>query len=287
MRGLAQGTAGFSSGSGSRRAVLEHEGSSSTRSNVARGHAVSRSPTRRLARIAVMLAVLLVAGGSARARVLGDARDVPTDRVSLELQNDPVLLLEAGYGHDWPELRQLQLEAALTVPLLNIHRLDDFELSLGASLELWRRGRWGLRGGLFGSVAFTSNAAGDFAALGLELVLAPGYFDERWFLALDLRVRATVAAHLSHSDRVRDTFDERYPEGTPEAGRINGPRDGWVAFPATRYVVGLAGGYTIARRVTVYGAGGLDILPAAEGVFFGPGISVIPFYGILGAAVHW
>ena len=110
-------------------------------------------------RFALLVAGLALLCGDARARVIGSSRDVPADRASLEVQSDPVFLLELGYGHRWAEPRSLSLEATLTVPLLTVNRLDDFELGFGAAIELWRRGRWGLRGGLFGAVAYSAATA--------------------------------------------------------------------------------------------------------------------------------
>jgi len=242
----------------------------------------------------VVAALVLVTGAlatpPARGRTVAAPRDLPASGLGLELAFDPLLLLELSYAHRLNDVlgeHDLTIGGATAAPLYLLGGLDAWELTLGASLEvpLWR---WlGVTVGLATSLATTENADGSLVAWGLELAVLPGLYGDQWFAALQVAWRPTLATHITHSQRTRDAFDDRYPDGTPTGARIAGPEDGWYGFPSHRWVVGLAGGVTFRRRVTLYGGGGVDATVSDQGLFLYPGAGLFPFYGQLGVVIHW
>jgi len=241
----------------------------------------------------MVLAILLALAGPSRdaaARPVATPRALPVNGLGLELGFDPQLMFEARYGRRLPDLvgeYDLTLEASVGAPLYLFSGIDAFEFTLGAASEIPLHGRFGVTLALATSLATTENTLGRLVAWGLELAVLPGFFAERWFVALNLAWRPTLATRIEHSDYARDAFDDRYPEGTPSAEQTAGPRDGWYGFPVHRWVVGLVGGYSFGRRVTLYSGGGIDAMAQDPGYFSYPAIGVLPIYAQLGACVHW
>ena len=245
--------------------------------------------SRRILASSVLLATL-GALAPAAARPVAAPRELPLNGLGLELIFDPQLMFEARYARRLPDVMReydLTLEASIGAPLYLFSGMDAFEFTLGASSEIPLRGRFGITIALATSLATSENTLGRFVAWGLEVALLPGFYAARWFLALNLAWKPTLATHIEHSSYTRAAFDDRYPEGTPPAQQTSGPEDGWYAFPVHRWVAGLVGGYSFGRRVTLYSGAGISSMAQDPGFFSHPSLGVLPFYAQLGVCIRW
>jgi hypothetical protein len=119
------------------------------------------------------------------------------------------------------------------------------------------------------------NRAGTVHGLGLELRAAPGYHADAWSAAADLGWQGTLLSHIEHSEAARESFDERYPDGTPGA---NGPSDGWYRSTAHRLRIGFAGSRRLTRGMTLQVTAGSLFSLQRQGILVGFAHGQVPVY---------
>jgi hypothetical protein len=99
--------------------------------------------------------------------------------------------------------------------------------------------------------------------------------------------QGALATYFWHSDLVRDTFEERYPEGTEFPGATRGPSNGWSLLTASRLRAGAVGGYRLSDSVALFGGGGFEYTPNELGLISAPLLGRLPFYVHLGGDYRW
>jgi hypothetical protein len=174
-------------------------------------------------------------------------------------------------------------DGALRLPLVLLPGLDAWQLAFGLTGSGVLQNGLGATIGLHPDVRFADDSSGTKVAIGAALGARPGYYARRWSAALDLLWSTAVATHMSHSEAVKDTFRDRYPDG--RAG--DGPEDGWFAFSSHRLRLGVAGGLAAAPWLAFHGSAGFAYTPQVGGILANPPISPMPFYANVGGAYRW
>lgn len=105
---------------------------------------------------------------------------------------------------------------------------------------------------------------------------------ERLSLGISVGWLLGLSTLLLHSDYVRQAYDDRYPAGT--SGGVDGPRNGFIAFPSTRFSTGIQAGFDLTGAFALFGAGGLVFTPTSyeAGLFDTMMFGVWPFFAELG-----
>jgi len=121
----------------------------------------------------------------------------------------------------------------------------------------------------------------------VALYASPGFHVGRASFGASLGWQQGLATHIAQSDYVRSAYDDRYPAGVTSA--FSGPKDGWVAFPVTRFSVGVNGGYDLGERAAVFAGAGLILTPTSydAGLLDTMMFGVWPFYAELGALARF
>ncbi|MCA9628972.1 MAG: hypothetical protein KC766_14935 [Myxococcales bacterium] len=199
---------------------------------------------------------------------------------------DQTWVLTLGYSRGVDQLVGLdgvQVDAGLALPLTQIPRANAFKLWLGGQ-RFWSAPGFGLVTASHLTSVLTSDPTGRKLGLGGELSLRPGYYAADWSVALEVAGRLALSTYIWHSERVRDLYAERYPDGS---GAEDGPQDGWYWLPAARYHLGVAGGWLPSRSFELSGVIGFDYSPQVEGVIDNASIGGVPFYIRGEGAYRW
>lgn len=194
---------------------------------------------------------------------------------------EPELVSWLGYAHSRlsnDARTELGLGANMKLAPVTIETAA-FRLNLLAFARKLTPARWGVMAALLPYLVHENNEAGQFWGTGAELRVHPGYFERNWTLALDLGWQATVLTHIEHSAMVRQTFQQRYPD---EAARESEPRDGWYAFTAHRFRVGLGGAYASSSRFALSAGLGSLFSPQKQGAILLFSVGQVPLYAELG-----
>lgn len=235
----------------------------------------------------LLFSIVFVLSSNALAQPLISSKNITKQSLSLEFSMSPAFLIEFAYYNNVFKKNDVMLLTTLGSPIFLIKEFDSFRLETGAYTTWWERGNFSLAGGIFTTLATNENISGKFIAWGLEIVMQPGYYDKKWFAALNLVWKQTMATHIKHSEYVKSAFDDRYPADTPPEKMIDGPKDGWYGTPAKRWVSGLIGGYKIRKAITLYLGGGIIYTPNKQDIFLFGDVGLIPFYAQLGIIYHW
>ncbi len=208
---------------------------------------------------------------------------------SFEASMDPAFVVEGGYHYRIDNViagKSLLIHSLVKTPLFLLKEFDSFQFGFGGSVKLVERGKYGLVGGLFTSIATNENVNGNFIAWGFKLNFLPGFYSENWFAVFDFAWKPTLLTHITHSNYVKDSFKDRYPTGIWADEMIDGPKDGWYSTPANRLMAGILAGYTISKSYTIYINGGINYTPNDFGIFMFGDIGIIPYYLKLGMVYH-
>lgn len=116
-----------------------------------------------------------------------------------------------------------------------------------------------------------------FHAVGLCGRLRAGLFSRRFAVALEGGVRSAVLTHVRAGERFRDTF--------AQLPGIVSPTDGWYAFTALEYPVGLFAFVRLGDRWFLDGSAGLTLYRQEQQLRLFPQIGIVPFYGNI--ALGW
>lgn len=137
--------------------------------------------------------------------------------------------------------RTLLLSGTLTAPWAEAD-LHDYDVRVGAIVDIAGSSRWGLMGGLGSSIRGTKNKMGSLTSVAADGVLLGGYWSPRWFAIVEGGYDDAIATHLTHSEYYRSTY---YAEA----------RDGWYADTGSNIRLGAAGGLSFGRYDLVLRAG--------------------------------
>jgi hypothetical protein len=193
----------------------------------------------------------------------------------------------AGVTYSHPVLRRpgasLAIGAGLKSAFLVPSRADlRFDVSAAGAYRLGPD--WRAACTASGFAARARNDAGLLYGIGLELRCQPGYSRASWLWALDLGWQSTMLTHVRHSDLARRTFDDRYPPGVTG---VQGPRDGWYRFTATRFRIGLSSAHAFGERWSGALALGTLFALQEQGAYFAFDLAQIPFYLEVSSRYAW
>ncbi len=120
----------------------------------------------------------------------------------------------------------------------------------------WRRGRLLIVGEVSTRVGFQRSYMDTLVGWDAGVALHPGVRWRRGGFGLLLGVHQGLSTYVNPGDVATDAFTGRYPDDLYG----DGPRSGWVAFPARRFQLGLVGSVRLTHRVALAGAFGLVYL---------------------------
>jgi hypothetical protein len=242
-------------------------------------------------RYALLTCLLLLAPVGASANNLPlITRTIPDHRLWLSLGWESTWAVGLGHARGLRGLlggRDAQLEVSALLPLVLLPRFEAGRLSVGMSTLLRAEGRFDINVGANTGLALANDPTGRKLAMLAGFVARPGYYGERGSVALDLGWQGALATYFWHSDLVRDTFEERYPEGTDVPGATRGPSNGWSLLTASRLRAGAVGGYRLSDSVALFGGGGFEYTPNELGLISAPMLGRLPFYIHLGGDYRW
>ncbi len=132
--------------------------------------------------------------------------------------------------------------------------------------------------------AHDCNREGIFNSIGFEVRTSPLFGGKRWTKGFDFGWQYTPFTHIKHSAEAKETFEERYPNGT--AG-INGPKDGWYSDTASRLRIGFIGATSIGKNSAVQISVGSLINIQKQGILLGFSHAQVPAYVELGYNYQW
>jgi hypothetical protein len=179
----------------------------------------------------------------------------------------------------------LLLGGGLELPLLLWAQTATVDTARVAARGAWLAYRWQPFGLIIEAntrIGSQHNYMGTLVAWDAGLSVEPGLRWRRGGIGLLLAVRQGLSTHVSHSDYVKAAFADRYPSGT--TARITGPRAGWIAFPGTRFPLGLVGSFELGR-VALQASAGLVLTATGydTGLFDTMAVGVWPFFASIGA----
>lgn len=172
----------------------------------------------------------------------------------------------------------LTLTASLGAPVTLLGKFNSFDALIGGAYHVHILHGWTMNWVGAATLSTAGNINGNFAALGFDLALAPGYRAENWFANLWIGGQYKLATHIAHSDYARRAFTDRYPDA-PTAS--NAPQDGWYRTNAWIWQVGANGGYQIGAVALSLNLG-LQVFQSESGAQLLPDIGLMPFYGHFG-----
>lgn len=244
------------------------------------------TPARLDARALLVWVGLQLAAVPANAQPIAVAPLENANRAGVGLGWDPTWLVTLGYSRGLDSVLGIegaQVDFGLGLPLTQIPRANAFKSWLGGQ-RFWSAAGFGVVTATHLTWVLANDATGSKLGFGGELSLRPGFYDDRWSAALDLAGRLALSTYIAHSDRVRDLYAERYPDGS---GAGDGPQDGWYWLPAAHYHLGIAGGWLASKALEFSGVIGFDYSPQVEGVIDNASIGGVPFYIRMEGGYRW
>lgn len=212
----------------------------------------------------------------------------PKHRVGLSLGWDPTWIAGLGYAHSGPVLLEqypTQFEVALVLPVALLPSFDGARLEGGISTLFTKANKAGLAASAHTGLALADDSLGTHLGWSFAISVKPGYYAPRWSVALDLGYRTSLVTYMAHSDAVKDLFADRYPDGGPNAD--HGPKNGFYAFTAHRFRLGLMTGFRAGEHVGLFLTAGLQYTPQAQRLSGYAPLTSLPYDGQLGGDYRW
>ena len=119
------------------------------------------------------------------------------------------------------------------------------------------------------------NREGRLTGTGFELRANPAYVGKRWSKGFDIRWQYTPFTHIKHSEEAKETFDDRYSEGTTG---IQGPKDGWYKNAANRVGIGITGTTNVGNHSALQISLGSLFIIQKQGILLAFSHAQIPAY---------
>ena len=213
---------------------------------------------------------------------------LPDHEAGLGLGWDQTWELEAGYAHAFRELlfaHDVQVFGLVGLPVAQFGRFAGGRLEAGLRALVPVGKGLAVAGLLGGGVVLADDPTGTKLGLSTRISASPGYYADNWAVALDLGWEGALASYMAQSERVQALFGDRYPDATRRGA--GGPADGLYGLTASRFRVGLSGGYVAAAAVGTSLEAGFEYCPQVEGVIGNASIGGMPFYLLLAGDYRW
>jgi hypothetical protein len=210
-------------------------------------------------------------------------RAAPEHRALLSVGWESTWLARVGYARSLGTITPSAVDFTWSIPVFAGNPLRGGRMDVGFSpLSASTRGlnaSVSVRSG----VSWSSDPLGRRVSWTGALVLAPGWYGDRWHLAADIGWRAALVTWVKHSSVVRDLYGDRGGLHDPAEGPETGP----FALSSQRTHLGLRGGWGKTKGLGFVGRAGLDISPQAQGIVGAAPIFPLPFYVELGGDTRW
>ena len=218
--------------------------------------------------------------------------DAPRDAVDVSINSTSWLSLEGAWLRRLDDVvgpRDLSVGAELELPALlwiQTASVDTFRASGSVGMELYSWRSFSLAAKLRLDTRVQHDVMGTRFGLGTTLYVMPGAQVGRTSIAGLLGLSQGLTTFVSHSDYVRETFDDRYLDGDGAGGTSDGPKDGWYAFPATRVPLGAALSVRLNEAWSMHSSMGIVLTPDRfdTGLFSSMNLGLWPFWLDLGVA---
>ncbi len=161
--------------------------------------------------------------------------------VGIFLGFDPTFTLGVSYTYVIRAFnRPIALEMAFSAPLALVPDGDHGTVQSGVGTLLAPESS-GWNGWLQGGLDLTAGRTGVSRerSVGLYAAATPGYFTSRWYAGPTFRYEKTLVTHRSHTAWYRDVY--------PEVA------DGWYTNDSGYFVLGAAGGVSVANSLALDG----------------------------------
>lgn len=184
--------------------------------------------------------------------------------------------------------RPLAVGVGLDVPLMLWVQgggIDTGRVVAQVSAEAVRAGRFGLAANAQSRFGLQVDNLGRRLTWDAGASLMPGLHLGRAFLAIDATWHQGLSTHIRHSEATKERFTDFYEDGSA----TDGPVDGWVAFPSSRWRIGPAVTASVGERWQL--AGSIGALTTLRRWDSGPVDAMMigqwPFAMEVGATVGW
>lgn len=230
------------------------------------------------------VAVLLVFDpGEAAAQIMLSERAAPDQRMIVSVGWQSTWVARVGYGRQLRDSGRSSADVMWTLPLFAGQPWRGGHIDFGFNPLIAPSRGLGAAVSARTGVAWSSDALGGRASWTYGALVAPGWFDDTWHIALEAGYRAALVTWLRHSPVVRDLYDERSGAARRRDGRSSGP----FGLSSQRAQLGLRVGWGRRTGGGVVLRGGADMAPQAQGIVTGPPVYPLPFYCDLGGDFRW
>ena len=191
------------------------------------------------------------------------------NHVYFNFEFDPTFALTVGYSrtfHSETINRYITLAADYTLPIFLIDG-KHYRLELASRIPLFDSSSWNIINRFSLLNAGTDNGLYFGNKFSFKEGLLLGYFQPKWYAALEAGFEYNMLTYIEHSDDYR-----RYAYA--------GAKDGWYKDSGMKYQLAIQGGYTFAEFFELTARVGLQW---AEG--FEP--YTVPFFMNIGTAYHF
>jgi hypothetical protein len=214
------------------------------------------------------------------------SEDMRKNYVFITTGLEPVWVTTLGYTHMvGTEINQLKLHigSRLTVaPLIALSNAWRVNLITAGDWKWSHNWRTTLVSEIF--LAQQQSRTGLMHGIGMEFRALPSYYGKKGSKGLDIGWQYTLLAHIKHSSKTHNTFEDRYLEN--EIGK-KGPRDGWYRSTVNRFRIGYVSSRKFNSRILFTIVGGILISVQNQGILMGFSHAQFPFYFQSGLIYRW
>lgn len=123
-------------------------------------------------------------------------------------------------------------------------------------------------------LAHNKNRAGTMDGLGFDLRGSLNHHSGKWSKGIELGWQYTAFTHIIHSDEVKATFQEIYPDPSITGG----PIDGWYSSTASRFRIGFLAGKRLNNHMTFQLGIGSILSVQKQGILVSFAHGQVPLY---------
>jgi len=190
------------------------------------------------------------------------------------------LILGFGSNHTIKLFDQkVHLQPELILPVTLLGDFSSAKINLGISSVVYSKEIWGIGATADLSLASGENSMGSLYAPGFSLGLQPGIYKDKWYAAFDFRYSNTPVVYLKHSDYMKNFFTD--------IPGVNPPENGWYLSGNSRYAVGLTGGYTFSKKLSVTGSIGALLISQKQNIVSFAMAGIVPIYMPVNLTYHF
>lgn len=202
---------------------------------------------------------------------------------SLGVNSDAFAGMDLGYAQNPGILaeKNFRIYVRFSFPLLQSIKdqsFDTWEIKTGINSELFRNKNFGTIGDIQLYLIHHNQVLGYFMPLGINVRLTPCYHFSKGYLGIQMNWNQTIAAHISHSRYVKDTFENL--SGFDKILLDIDPKDGWYSNTGSHLCFGLESVWKVGSRFFLYGdLGIIKFSSPYTGFFDAMMMGQVPFYG--------